>query len=397
MHKTDFPDLSRCTLCGSCKALCPTYEDNLSEGMSARGRLRLIRGLVTGELQPSYLLDERLFSCLLCGACSCVCPLGIDIPGAVYHARHILQNSDKKRRLLRYLLKFATKWPDLSFRILSMAQAFVLPFLAKRNILPLGSELPEEPFNAIEQVHKVPKKRGRVAVFTGCSVNYLFPHLGESLINVLQSLGYEVVLPKDEVCCGAPLRALGMEKEAIELARKNHRVFSRLKVEAILSLCPTCTLNLKHEYDSLIGKGLEKAIDISVFLQDKLERVEAIDRTVTYHDPCHLQYSLGIKREPREIIANAGLGLAEPSSNGCCGFGGTFCLSYKDLSATLMNRQAANLLDTPAEAIVTSCPGCMMQLRRVIHDRPVIHLIELIEEAYCLRTLYQEPVLAQKA
>lgn len=396
MHKEDFPDLSRCTLCGSCKASCPTYEESLTEGMSARGRLKLVKGLMTGELEPAPLLIDRIFSCILCGACSSVCPLGINIPDLIHEGRRLLKKRDKRRRILRYLLQFSTTWPDLSFKILSMGQDFVVPFLAKRKIIPFNPDIPDQPFHALEQVHKVPKKKGRVAIFTGCSVNYIFPHLGESLINVLQSLGYEVVLPKDEVCCGAPLRALGMEEEAAELARNNHRIFSRLKVDAILSLCPTCTLTLKHEYMSLIGKGLEKAADISVFLQDKLEHVDTIDSTVTYHDPCHLQYSLGVKKEPRDIIAKAGLGIIEPASQGCCGFGGTFCLSYKELSEKLLFRQSANVMATKAETVVTSCPGCMLQLGRTITDRPVIHLIELIEEAYCLRKLYQEPVLAQK-
>src|SRR3990172_6362531 len=100
------------------------------------------------------------------------------------------------------------------------------------------------PFRREEQVFKVQKKRGRVAIFTGCSINFIFPNLGESLINVLQKFGYEVVLPKGETCCGNPLRSLGLEEEAVEQAKKNYRVFSRLKVEAVLSLCPTCTLTL---------------------------------------------------------------------------------------------------------------------------------------------------------
>ncbi len=364
--------------------------------MSGRGRMRLVRALMTGSLEPSPLLNDRLVSCILCGACSSVCPLNINIPELILQGLRMLRKQDKKRRNLRYLLKIATTWPQLSFRVLSMGQDFLLPFLSRRGLLPFRPEIPDQPFHALEQVHKVQKKKGRVAIFTGCSVNYLFPHLGESLINVLQSIGYEVVLPKDEVCCGAPLRGLGMEEEAAELARNNYRVFSRLRIDAILSLCPTCTMTLKHDYRSLIGKGLDKAMDSSVFLLDRLERVEAIDRTVTYHDPCHLQYSLGIKKEPRDIIIRAGLGLVEPQSQGCCGFGGTFCLSNKELSGALALRQAGNLLETGAETIVTSCPGCIMQLRREIQDRPVIHLIELIEEAYCLRKLYQEPVLAHK-
>jgi glycolate oxidase iron-sulfur subunit len=188
-----------------------------------------------------------------------------------------------------------------------------------------------------------------------------------------------------------------MDEEAAALAKQNHRVLSRLRVEAVLSLCPTCTLSLKHGYASLIGKGIEKAMDVSVFLRDKLDIKSPIDKSVTYHDPCHLRHGLGTWKEPREIITRAGLHLKEPVESGCCGFGGTFSLSYRDMSQDLQKKQAANLCATGAGAVVTSCPGCMLHLGEAITDRPVIHLIELIEEAYCLRTLYQEPVLAQTA
>ena len=397
MQNNVFPDLALCARCGSCKAVCPTYELTASEGMGARGRLALVKGLTEGALQPSALLNERLFSCILCGACAGSCPLEIDIPEVIYRGRHMLRKSDRKRTLLRYLLRFGTSWPDLSFRLLSMTRDFLLPFLSKRKLIPFRPDLPDQPFHVIEQVHKVPKKKGRVAVFTGCSVNFFQPHLGESLLNVLQSVGYEVVLPRDEVCCGAPLRALGMDEEAAELARQNHRVFSRLRVEAVLSLCPTCTLSLKHGYASLIGKGVEKAMDMSVFLRDKLDVKSPIEKSVTYHDPCHLRYGLGTWKEPREIITRSGLQLREPQESGCCGFGGTFSISCREMSQNLRKKQADRLCATGAGTIVTSCPGCMLHLGGSVSDRPVIHLIELIEEAYCLRTLYQEPVLAQTA
>ncbi len=397
MEMIEIPDLSRCTLCGSCKAVCPTYELDTREGMSPRGRLALVRGLSRGELLPSEVLNELIFSCILCGACAGVCPLGIDIPEVICQGRRLLKSSDRKRRFLRRLSKLTTSWPDLSFKVLSMGRDFVLPLLVKRQLIPFRPEIPAQPFRGIEQVLKVPKRKGRVAVFTGCSVNFFQPHLGESLINVLRSIGYEVVLPRDEVCCGAPLRGLGMDEEAAELARRNHRVLSKLRVEAVLSLCPTCTHTLKHGYAALIGKGIDRAMDISVFLAEKLETVEPIHKPVTYHDPCHLRHGLGVWKEPRSIILKAGLDLREPRESGCCGFGGTFSVSCRDMSRSLMVRQADNLRETGAGTIVTSCPGCMLHLAQSVTDRPVIHLIELIEEAYCLRTLYQEPVLAQSA
>jgi glycolate oxidase iron-sulfur subunit len=386
MDKTDYlKALSPCVLCGSCKAPCPTYGNDPSEGMGARGRLVLIRSLLSGALKPSAVLNERIFSCILCGACSGACPLGIDIPEAICHGRAVLKGSDNKRKLLRSFAKFSAKWPDMSFKIMKMSQRLFLPLLAKKGIIPFQPDFPDTPFRNIEQVHRVRKKRGRVAIFTGCSVNYLFPSLGESLLNILTNLGYEVILPKGEACCGSPMRALGLEEEAVALAKKNYQIFSRLKVEAVLSLCPTCSLTLKSEYPKLIGHGLEKAMDISTFFLDKFDYTEQIRKTAVYHDPCHLSHGLGIRKEPRELIKKAGFELLDAGPSECCGFGGVFCASNKEISQGLLRKSSEHLLYTQAEAVVTSCPGCMLQLGQQITDRPVLHLVELIEEAYCQR------------
>ncbi len=260
-----------------------------------------------------------------------------------------------------------------------------MPLLARKGIIPFIPEIAEAPFKKSEQVFKVQKKKGRVAVFAGCSINYVFPHIGESLIHVLQKFGYEVVLPRGETCCGAPLRALGLDQEADELAKKNYRVFSRLKVDAVLSLCPTCTMSLKTEYPKIIGKGLERAMDISTFFEDKLKHMDKIYKTSFYHDPCHLYYGLGVKEEPREIIRRSGLDLVGSMEQGCCGFGGLYCLSFKEMSSGLLKKRAEQVKESNADMVITSCPGCVFQLGRAVTDRPVLHLIELIEEAYCFR------------
>lgn len=353
--------------------------------MGARGRLVLIKGLLSGDLKPSDKLNERIFSCIQCNACLSACPLGIDIPEIIYHARALLSEGDRKKRLFREFVKFSVKWPDMSLKIVKLSSRFILPLLARKGIIPFCPDFPETSFRNMEQVHRVRKKRGRVAIFTGCSINYLFPSLGESLINILRSMGYEVILPKGEVCCGSPLRALGLEEEAATLAKKNYQIFSKLKVEAILSLCPTCSLNLKTEYPRLIGHGLENAADISAFFMDKLDFTEQIRKTAVYHDPCHLAHGLGIRNEPREIIKRAGFELLDAGASECCGFGGVFCASYKEISQDLLRKSAKKLLETQAEAVITSCPGCMLQLGQQISDRPVLHLVELIEEAYCHR------------
>ncbi len=383
-------DLAKCVRCGSCKAQCPTYGEDPMEPMGARGRLVLLHGLITGKLVPSKLLNDRVFGCVLCGACSASCPVGVDVAGAIYRGRALLADTDRKRRYLRYISRYAARYPDFAFKMARLSRRFLSPWLVKRGLIPFSPELPEAPFRRAEQVLKAPKRKGRVAVFTGCSVNFIFPQYGESLLNVLRRFGYEVILPKGEVCCGAPLRTLGLEKEAVELAKRNCRVFGRLKVDAVLSLCPTCTAVLKYHYADMTGKGIDDAMDVSVFFRDKIGLADSIRKSAYYHDPCHLRYDLGVSREPREIIRKAGLDLVAAGEQGCCGFGGLFCLSCRDISEGLLKRRTAAIAESDPDVVVTSCPGCVLQLGRTITDRPVLHLIELIEEAYCFRTAVKE-------
>jgi glycolate dehydrogenase iron-sulfur subunit len=379
-------ELSKCVRCGSCKAFCPTYDEDVTEAMGARGRLVLLWGLSEGLLKPSQVLMDRIFSCLACGACAESCPAGVDIQEVIYQGRRILSESDKQRKYARFLIKFFAKTPRLSFRILRTVR-YLFPSLIERKVYPSLPEIPESPLKDKRQVYTVPKKKGRVALFTGCAVNFLYPHLGESLIHVLQRLNYEVILPAGEVCCGVPFRNLGLEEEAVKLARKNIAVFSKLNVEAIVGLCPTCIYALKKEYPKLIGEGLDKAMDISSFLIDKLDTlhfspITARASKAVYHDPCHLNYGLGVKKEPREIIKKVGIDLIETEEQKCCGFEGVFSFSCQELSASLLEKRVRDISKTRAEIIITSCPGCMMQLGRGLKDVPAFHLIEVLEEVF---------------
>ncbi|MBI4685501.1 MAG: (Fe-S)-binding protein [Nitrospirae bacterium] len=389
MEKTDYlKDLGKCVLCGSCKAFCPTYDEEGTEAMGARGRLALLRGLSAGQLSPTPLLNDRIFSCLLCEACSDLCPSGVDIMEDIYKGRSLLKQSDRKRRLLRILTKLFIRNPALSFRISHILQNILFPYLSKKRFVPANFRLPDSPFRNGHSVYKVMKKKGRVAVFTGCSTNFLYPHLATSLVNILLKSGYEVIVPSGEVCCGAPLRALGLEDEAKELAKKNMRIFGRLKVEAVLSPCPTCILTIKKEYPKMIGSGIKNATDVISFLLEKLEilQLSLLGKrfpTAAYHDPCHLLYGLGVKNQARELLNKIGVSVIEKEGNGCCGFGGPFSLSFREISGNLLQKQAERYLATGADAVVTACPGCMMQLSKAIKDMPVFHIVELIEEAYC--------------
>lgn len=379
-------ELSKCVRCGSCKAFCPTYDEVSTEAMGARGRLALLWALASGTITPSPALHDRIFSCTLCGACSGLCPPGVDIKEVICHGRTILKSDDKKRRFIRRLINFSVKKPKLSFTLLGMTKHILMPYLLKKGFVPFQLELPDRSLRDNVKVVSVSHKKGRVALFTGCMVNFVYPNLGESLINVLHALGYEVILPSTEACCGAPLRGLGLEEEARQLAGRNVQLFSKLNVEAVLSLCPTCTLTIQREYPSLIGEGIQKAQDISSFLVDKIDStvfsaLASPIKKALYHDPYHLKYGLAIEKEPREIIGNIGIDLIKTGEERCCGFAGVFCFTFQELSQRLLNTCVKEYTNSEAEVIITSCPGCILQLSKGFKDKPVLHLIEVIEEA----------------
>jgi glycolate oxidase iron-sulfur subunit len=343
--------------------------------MSARGRLMLLLGLLEGGLKPTGLFNERLFSCLLCGMCETSCPAGVGITEAIYRGRVRLSKSDTKRRNLRRILRFVLRKPHLSFRAARLLKP-LLPHMYRKGKLPFEIDLPSAPLRTGLRVYKPKKAKGRVAMFTGCAVNFVRPHLGESLIYVLLEAGYEVVLPGKEVCCGAPLRAFGLEEEARRFAERNIEAFSDLKAEAILSLCPTCILTLRRHYPVLTGQGLQSAMDVSEFLSDRVDLPQASKGgSVFYHDPCHLSHGLGIREQPRRILMDMGYDIVEPETERCCGFSLSF--THKEISAGLLLQMDEEL--RRAETVVTACPGCMEQLGRS-HNR-VLHIVEAVESA----------------
>ncbi|GAB4388900.1 MAG: (Fe-S)-binding protein [Thermodesulfovibrionales bacterium] len=368
-------DLLKCVRCGSCKALCPTYEYEHVEPMSPRGRLMLLYGLSQGDLKPGPYLVRKLSTCALCGMCDASCPAGVDVTGAIYHSREVLRARESEGRRLRALAGFSLRHPALGFKAARLLRP-LLPYLMRKGEVPYEVSLPEAPLKDGGNIFKPEAPRGRVAVFAGCAVNFLHPRLGEALIKVLIGLGYEVVLPPGEVCCGAPLRAMGLGREAAALAEKNAEIFGKLRAEAVLSLCPTCTLALKAHYPKLIGQGIDKAMDVSEFLAGRLGApLRPWRGRVVYHDPCHLAYGLGVRKEPRKLLELAGAEVTEPENPGCCGF--SLGLTHREISEGLMGRLEGGL---PGEAtVVTACPGCMMQIGRL---RPgVRHLIEIIDRA----------------
>ncbi|BCB95605.1 hypothetical protein JZK55_05270 [Dissulfurispira thermophila] len=391
--------------------------------MSARGRIALVTKFIEGELELSKKLDDRIFSCILCGACNKLCPLGINVTDTIYEVRNHIRGFNKKRILLGLGIKLVLKKASNLFKALKLLETIneiipifrLYPFsIIKRMDITIPTSMLKDKGN----IFRVSKPKGRIAIFTGCTVNFLYPNIGISLIESLNAMNYDVILPKSEVCCGAPLMGLGLKEDAAEMAEKNIKAFKKLNVEAVVGFCPTCIDFIKNGYKNLFGDAIDNAVEVSQFFKDNNEFASLLvssqhsvagykntssqpespksrktfggaekgsqeshrfygTKKVIYHDPCHSVYSLNISDEPRKILQSVGLDIID-SEKGCCGFGGTFRLLYQELSEGILEKRIKEY--QKADMIVTSCPNCIIQLKSKINDRPIKHIVEVINE-----------------
>lgn len=380
--------------CGSCKATCPTYELERSEGMGARGRVALVGALMEGGIRPSALMMRRLSSCLLCGQCEPTCPVGVRITEVVYHGLGLLERAGYRAPMVARMAGMAARMPRLAHSV-ARGVAPIISLARSMGALPIEAGAASDAIRGGMEVSAEGKRRGRVAIFMGCSVRYTTPQWGRRLARVLARGGYDVIVPAEEVCCGAPMMQLGQEAEAAVRARYNLGVFESVGADAVVSLCPTCTMYIKKNYGALVGRGIENAVDAMKFIVDAgIEvRPNGLVREgarVAYHEPCHLGAGLGVRSEPRRIItAQLGLELmgrrtasagdahfGAPQgrpTGGCCGFGQV--MHNRDIADAMV--EGCVEAYEGAEAVMTACPGCVMGLKRGgLNAR---HIIEAIE------------------
>jgi glycolate oxidase iron-sulfur subunit len=383
-------ELLQCVKCGACKSHCPVYYAQRDEGASARGRIALMKALEKGLLTPGSALTENFYKCTLCGACESSCSPGVNISGLLYYARKKYGENYIRTRIMRDIAKFLMPHTETVLTLARRTRSLSPSILLKKSSLSYAPDLACQPFTQGKDriIKSSRKSKGRVAIFAGCSVNYLYPQQGEALVNILKSSGYDVVIAKEQVCCGSPLRSLGLEEEARQYAHKNCELFDSLHVDAVLTLCPGCNQTITKGYLSLMNSTIEKVVDAGCFIYDQKIVTHNISfnrsKKMIYHDPCHLIHGLHIKNEPRSILMalNNGYLLESDDTNTCCGFGGIFRYNFPDLSLEIGQRRFENLIQTGADSIVTSCPGCVMQFEDIIkrndRDTEVKHVVEIL-------------------
>ncbi len=236
----------------------------------------------------------------------------------------------------------------------------------------------------------------RVALFVTCLVDMMRPRIGFAAIHLLEAAGCEVIVPETQTCCGQPAFNGGDRASAAALAKKLIAEFEGY--EYVVAPSGSCADQVRTEYPGLLADdpawhGRAVALASRVFeLTDFLVNVARIDKlpgdfhgSVAYHDSCTGLRSLGIKNQPRELLARLpGVELREmPGAEECCGFGGTFSVKFGEVSAAIAERKCANACSTAADAIVGGDLGCLLniegKLRRMGDEKTrVLHIAEVL-------------------
>jgi glycolate oxidase iron-sulfur subunit len=256
--------------------------------------------------------------------------------------------------------------------------------------------LPARPLRqTIEQVTPAQgQERGTIGFFLGCVMSLVFSEASYATIQLLSALGYRVITPRDQVCCGAPNMLAGDLEGMRQDARHNVSIFGQHPVDFIVTDCGGCGAELKH-YGHHLGETAEatafsnKIRDISQILALHKDELKALLKplpvTVTYHDSCHIAHCQGIRREPRELLQLIPeLEFRElANADACCGSGGDYNLRQPAMADRILQRKLDTIAASGAELVVTSNPGCLLQLKKGLADQlPQVRLMHLTELLY---------------
>ena len=404
----DYVKLINCMRCGMCLPHCPTYKETFLETASPRGRVALVRKVQEGELDQSERLLEYLSLCLDCQACASACPCGVNAGELVAEftcerkgaqglgfmeemiLRKLVPHPDRLESSMVPMRAYQKSGLQKLVRKLGILKMFPKPLERMEGLLP---ELPNRPLR--QEIREITpakgEERGTIGFFLGCVMSLIFSEASRATIELLSSLGYRVITPRNQVCCGAP-NMLGGDLEGLkEDARTNIDIFSGYDVDFIVTDCGGCGAELKKyghhlEHDGAAAAFSAKVRDISQVLAMHAAELQAklkpVDLRVTYHDPCHIAHCQGIRTQPRQLLKLIpGLQYSElAEADACCGSAGTYNIAKPEMSDRILQRKLDNIRASNAEVLVTSNPGCLLQLKKGLADQlPHVRLMHLTE------------------
>jgi len=413
-----------CVKCGKCIPVCTIHQVNADEVTSPRGFIDLLGQYQQGNLELDKTAKDIFESCFLCTACTEVCPNSLPTDMVIEEVRADIAEKFgiawfkkvifyllEHRKVMDIVMKFG-----FMFKTCALAEdekgrglraRFSMPMVKKGRLLPSISKVsflnshPEEILAPNQE-----KKNMRVALFIGCLANYNYLGIGESLVEILKELNIDIFIPKEQLCCGAPAYFTGAVDSVERMTKANIEYFESFMDECDAMLIPeaTCSAMVKHDWQVFFknhnmpewearAKKVAKKIymatewlDNHTELQELLKTKGFINKSVTYHDPCHARKVQGIYKEPRNLLAPNYQMVEMSDPNRCCGFGGVTMQTEKFHFAELAGKPKAEMIkETKANYVSAECSACRVQLSEAMNSAEVETIfknpLELIAEA----------------
>ena len=410
--------LADCVHCGFCLPACPTYALWQRETDSPRGRIHLMKVALEGKADITVDFARHFDTCLGCMACVTACPSGVQYDKLVEATRPQLERQIERtegdhlfrqfifsifpypKRLRWVALKL---WLYQNTGLQQLVRNTGLLDLLPTRLRAMESMAPSiklaDTFSSMPNVvPAITPKRKRVAMLLGCVQRVFFNNVNQATARVLAAEGCEVVIPQEQGCCGALMFHTGLENEAVAMARQFIDAFEAelSTVDAIVINAAGCGSTLK-EYGYLLRNDpdyatraqalADKCRDVSEVLSDLEPQAtrHPLPLRIAYHDACHLQHAQQISTEPRKVLSSIPeLEICEiPESELCCGSAGIYNLVESESAQELGARKAQHVTATGANILVSSNPGCLLQmqasLERKGHTVQTMHLVELLD------------------
>jgi glycolate oxidase iron-sulfur subunit len=400
--------LRACVHCGFCTATCPTYVLLGDELDSPRGRIYLIKEMLEQNRPATRDVVKHIDRCLSCLACMTTCPSGVNYMHLVDHGREHIEKTYKRPifdRLLRAVL--ARVLTDASLFRMAVVGGIVArplaPLLRALGMKRLAAMIaltphrkPAPPYERTGKVYAaLGRRRGRVALLSGCINPVLSPATDEAAIRVLNRHGVEVVVAAGEACCGSLVHHMGREDEALAFARNDIDAWTREiegdGLDAILTTVSGCGTTLK-DYGFMLRTDTAyaaKAAKVSALAKDVTEYLATLDLkpthksglTVAYHAACSLQHGQNVTAAPKDLLGQCGFVVKDVAEGHlCCGSAGTYNILQPVLAERLRDRKVANIERLTPDVIAAGNIGCLTQIASGTAI-PVVHTVELIDWA----------------
>jgi heterodisulfide reductase subunit D len=366
----------RCIKCSTCKysykgfePSCPSGEKYLFESYWPSGKIRTIRGVLLGDLEWSEDMKDAIFACPTCGFCmdSCQAP----------HADYIVDMIEALRELA---VKHIGPGPNQQ-KLIERVKLKFNPY-----------DEPHSNNEALKKEYNLPDKAEWV-YFIGCTSNYRQQKIRDATLRFLKNAGINFTLV-DEHCCTSPLLRTGQVEIAQEFMNYNIAQIKNAGASKVVTSCAGCYRTMKKDFEKF-GAEMEfevyHTIEVIKQLLDekKIQFNGEYNKTVTYHDPCHLGRHMKIYEIPREVYKQIpGLKLVEMKRNRnhawCCGAGGGVKIGYPEWAVEISNERIKEAKETGAIVLSSVCPFCRTNLsdanKKYEGDLEVLDLLEIIDE-----------------